>query len=60
MTGLLRFTLHLPACRLHYTFESEVRNARNDAHLKVKWKTLAMTQSKTTLYTSFLNYPKKF
>ena len=31
LTGLLRFTPHLLACRLYnYTFESEVRNARND------------------------------
>ena len=33
LTGLLRFTLHLLACRLHYTFESEVKYARNDTNL---------------------------
>ena len=31
LTGLLCFTPHLLTCRLYnYTFESEVRNARND------------------------------
>ena len=25
ISGLLRFTLHLLACKLHYTFESEVK-----------------------------------
>ena len=35
MTRVLRFTLHLLACRLHYTSESEVENARNDVVLLI-------------------------